>query len=71
MAVILDIAGKPLPPRKHAKNRLRAQDLRDLMKALIILMLIVIGYLMFVPSDAPTQAAQSAQSTSQPNSRAG
>lgn len=49
MATILDIAGKPLPPRNDPKRRLRAQDMRDLSKILIVLMLIVAGYFVFVP----------------------
>lgn len=32
MATLLDIAGKPLPPRNRAKRRLQQQDLRDLTK---------------------------------------
>lgn len=58
MAVILDIAGKPLPSRKQSKNRLRAQDMRDLLKALVMLSLIIFGYLLFVPNDSPAQSAQ-------------
>ena len=58
MAVILDIAGKPLPPRNQSKNRLRAQDMRDLLKALVMLLMIVIGYLVFVPVDAPAHSAE-------------
>jgi hypothetical protein len=66
MATILDIAGKPLPPRNRTKRRLRAQDLRDLVKILLVFSLIVIGYFMFAPSrdaaeDISIAAAQRAQ----------
>jgi hypothetical protein len=50
MATILDIAGKPLPPRNRTKRRLRSQDLRDLVKILLVLLLIVTGFFMFAPS---------------------
>lgn len=60
MAIILDIAGKPLPPRNKSKNRLRAQDLRDLFKMLIVLALIVLGYLLFAPTERPSRSADSA-----------
>ena len=50
MAQILDIAGKPLPPRNRSKQRLRAQDLRDLAKILVMLLLIVTGYFLFAPA---------------------
>jgi|GWRWMinimDraft_5_1066013.scaffolds.fasta_scaffold87503_2 uncharacterized membrane protein len=50
MATILDIAGKPLPPRNRTKRRLRSQDLRDLVKILLVFLLIVIGYFMFAPN---------------------
>jgi capsule polysaccharide export protein KpsE/RkpR len=50
MATILDIKGKPLPPRNRAKRRLRNQDIRDLLKIFIVLMLIVIGYFLFAPA---------------------
>ena len=60
MAIILDIAGKPLPARNHSKRRLRAQTLRDLMKILIILSLIIMGYFMFVPHQGPTQTSRAA-----------
>ena len=66
MAVILDIAGKPLPPRTQSKNRLRAQDMRDLLKALIMLSLIICGYLVFVPADAPAQSNQVAAQHNSP-----
>lgn len=52
MAVILDIAGKPLPPRKRAKRRLRAQDIRDLLKICIVLLLIISGYFAFAPAES-------------------
>lgn len=60
MAIILDIAGKPLPARNHSKRRLRAQTLRDLMKILIILSLIIMGYFMFVPHHGPAQTSRAA-----------
>jgi hypothetical protein len=50
MATILDISGKPLPNRKRAKSRLKAQDVRDLFKIAILLLLIIIGYFLFAPS---------------------
>lgn len=68
MAIILDIAGKPLPPRNQSKRRLRAQDFRDLMKVLIVLALIILGYFAFAPGHDTAQAAQSAP---QQNVRAG
>ena len=68
MAIILDIAGKPLPPRNQSKRRLRAQDFRDLMKVLIVLALIIMGYFAFAPVHDTAQAAQSAP---QQNVRAG
>jgi len=58
MAIILDIAGKPLPARNHSKRRRRAQNLRDLMKILIILSLIILGYFMFVPHQGPAQSSR-------------
>ena len=66
MAVILDIAGKPLPPRNQSKNRLRAQDMRDLFKALIMLSLIISGYIVFVPTDEPAQSSQVAAQHNSP-----
>ena len=68
MAVILDIAGKPLPSRNRSKNRLRAQGMRDLMKVLIVLSLIIMGYFAFAPE---RDTAQSAQSNPQQYVRAG
>ena len=58
MAIILDIAGKPLHPRNKSKKRLRAQDLRDLLKILIILSLIILGYFVFVPGHDSNQSPQ-------------
>lgn len=68
MATILDIAGKPLPPRNQSKRRLRAQDFRDLLKVLIVLTLIILGYFAFAPNDG---SAQAAQKTPQQTTRAG
>jgi hypothetical protein len=68
MAIILDIAGKPLPSRNTSKKRLRAQALRDLLKVLIVLALIIMGYLLFAPTDGTPNAAQA---TSQQVTRAG
>lgn len=68
MANILDIAGKPLPPRNQSKRRLRAQDLRDLLKVMIVLSLIIMGYFAFAPGH---NAAQSTQAASQQTTRAG
>lgn len=50
MAPILDISGKPLPNRKRVKSRLKAQDARDLLKIVILLLLIIIGFFLFAPS---------------------
>lgn len=50
MAIILDIAGKPLPPRNVSKRRLRAQATRDLLKALIMLFIVITGYFIFAPT---------------------
>jgi hypothetical protein len=63
MATILDIAGKPIPARNRAKNRLRAEDIRDLLKVLLVVVMIVTGYLIFAPEhDAAAQAeAKTAQ----------
>lgn len=52
MAIILDIAGKPLAPRKRSKRRLRAQDIRDLLKIFIVLLLIISGYFAFAPAES-------------------
>ncbi|TSB01402.1 hypothetical protein [Sphingorhabdus contaminans] len=49
MATLLDIAGKPLPPRNRAKRRLQQQDLRDLTKILVVLLLIIVSYFMVAP----------------------
>ncbi|WP_411291725.1 hypothetical protein [Sphingorhabdus sp.] len=68
MATILDIAGKPLPPRNQSKSRLRAQDFRDLLKVMIVLALIIMGYFTFAPNNG---SAQSAQNTPQQITRAG
>ena len=50
MTTILDIIGKPLPPRNRAKSRLQVQDMRDLLKIFIVLMMIVTGYFLFAPA---------------------
>lgn len=50
MATILDIAGRPLPQRNRSKQRLRAQDIRDLSKIMIVLLLIILGYFLFAPA---------------------
>lgn len=60
MANILDISGKPLHPRNQSKRRLRAEDSRDLLKVLIILSLIIMGYFAFAPIHGSAQAAQAA-----------
>jgi hypothetical protein len=56
MATILDIAGKPLPPRHASKRRLRAQHMRDLLKVLIMLMIVITGYFLFAPASEATRA---------------
>lgn len=56
MATILDIAGKPMDQRKRSRNRWKAQDLRDLTKVAVMLLLVVIGYTLFAPDrDAAAQ----------------
>lgn len=60
MAIILDIAGKPLPPRNQSKKRLRAQDFRDLLKVLIVLSIIIMGYVLFAPDSDAQRAAKAA-----------
>jgi hypothetical protein len=65
MPTILDISGKP-PPRSRSKQRLQAQDIRDLSKIAILLLLIVTGYFLFAPARNATDeiraaAAQGAQ----------
>jgi hypothetical protein len=50
MATILDITGKPLPPRNRRKGKLKAQDARDLLKILVVLFLVFSGYFLFAPS---------------------
>lgn len=64
MAIILDIAGKPLPPRNRSKKRLRAQDFRDLLKVLIVLSIIIMGYLLFAPANGSQRAAEAAPANS-------
>ena len=56
MANILDISGKPLPSRRRSKRRLRAQDMRDLLKVLIMLMMVIAGYFLFAPASEATRA---------------
>jgi hypothetical protein len=68
MAIILDIAGKPLPPRNQSKRRLRAQDMRDLLKALIMLLIVIAGYFIFAP---PIKATHSTDAALERNTPAG
>ena len=49
MATLLDIAGKPLSPRNRARRRLQQQDLRDLTKIFVVLVLITLGYFLLAP----------------------
>jgi hypothetical protein len=56
MANILDISGKPLPPRHASKRRLRAQHMRDLLKVLIMLVIVITGYFLFAPAGEATRA---------------
>jgi hypothetical protein len=65
MATILDIEGKPLPPRNHARLRLRNRDIRDLLKIFIVLMLIIIGYFLFVPTRDAAEETRVAAAESQ------
>ena len=50
MATILDISGRPLPQRNRSKQKLRAQDMRDLSKVMVMLLLIITGYFLFAPA---------------------
>jgi hypothetical protein len=66
MPTILDIAGKPLPPCNRVKRQLRAEDMRDILKILIVLCLVITGFFLFAPSrnaaeDIRVAAAQKAQ----------
>lgn len=66
MATILDIAGKPLPARNRAKRELRARDLRDILKIMIVLAIIITGFFVFAPTrdaaqDIRVAAKQKAQ----------
>ena len=56
MVPILDISGKPLPSRRRSKRRLRARDMRDLLKVLIMLMMVITGYFLFAPANEATRA---------------
>ena len=56
MANILNISGKPLPPRHASKRRLRAQHMRDLLKVLIMLIIVITGYFLFAPAGEATRA---------------
>ena len=56
MANILDISGKPLPSRRRSKRRLRARDMRDLLKVLIMLIIVITGYFLFAPAGEATRA---------------
>jgi len=49
MATILDIAGKPIPPRNRAKGRLGGQDVRDILKIVLVMRLIIAGFFLFEP----------------------
>jgi len=42
--------GKPIPPRNRAKRRLRAQDVRDILKIFLVMVLVITGFFMFAPS---------------------
>lgn len=66
MPTILDIAGKPIPPRNHARRRLQTQDIRDLLKILAVVLLVIAGYFAFAPERNAAEeiriaAAQKAQ----------
>ncbi len=50
MATISDIAGEPLPPSNRVKRELRSQDLRDILKILLVMAIIITGFFLFAPS---------------------
>lgn len=66
MANILDISGKPLPPRRRSKRRLHARDMRDLLKVLIVLMMVITGYFIFAPAREATRASDSDMARNMP-----
>jgi hypothetical protein len=66
MANILDISGKPLPSRRRSKRRLRAQDMRDLLKVLIMLMMVITGYFIFAPASEATRATEADMARNMP-----
>jgi hypothetical protein len=66
MANILDISGKPLSSRRRSKRRLRAQDMRDLLKVLIILMMVITGYFLFAPASEATRATEADMARNMP-----
>ncbi len=66
MANILDISGKPLPSRRRSKRRLRARDMHDLLKVLIVLMMVVAGYFMFAPASEATRATEADMARNMP-----
>jgi hypothetical protein len=62
MPTILDIAGKPIRPRNQTRRKLRAQDVRDLVKIFVMLVLVAIGYYLFAPTrDAAQEIRIAAQ----------
>lgn len=66
MATISDIAGEPLPPRNRVKRQLRSQDLRDILKILLVMAIIITGFFLFAPArdaaqDIRVAAKQKAQ----------
>jgi hypothetical protein len=62
MPTILDVKGKPIRPRNQTRRKLRSQDVRDLIKILVMLILVAIGYYMFAPTrDAAREIRITAQ----------
>lgn len=49
MNQILDIAGKPLRPRKAQNRLIKKQNMRDLGKIATVIAVIAIGYFQFAP----------------------
>jgi hypothetical protein len=66
LATISDIAGEPIPPRNRVKRELRSRDLRDILKILMVMAIIITGFFLFAPArdgaqDMRVAAKQKAQ----------